>query len=57
MVQAFDHGPWPRMSGRQRGNIMHKLATLMEVKTPPTSLSHLTLPASQKLPQTTHCSL
>ncbi|EIE18437.1 aldehyde dehydrogenase [Coccomyxa subellipsoidea C-169] len=31
--QAFDHGPWPRMSGRQRGNIMHKLATLMEKNT------------------------
>ncbi|CAL8465907.1 g5443 [Coccomyxa elongata] len=28
--QAFDEGPWPRMSGRQRGNIMNKLATLME---------------------------
>jgi hypothetical protein len=30
-MQAFDHGPWPRMSGRQRGSIMHKLAALMEV--------------------------
>lgn len=30
-VQAFDEGPWPRMSGRQRGNIMNKLAALMEV--------------------------
>ncbi|KAJ0977851.1 hypothetical protein J5N97_013325 [Dioscorea zingiberensis] len=28
--QAFDHGPWPRMSGYERGRIMLKLADLIE---------------------------
>ncbi|XP_073526483.1 uncharacterized protein [Phyllobates terribilis] len=28
--EAFDHGPWPRMSGYQRGRIMAKLADLIE---------------------------
>ncbi|KAK9863136.1 hypothetical protein WJX84_007763, partial [Apatococcus fuscideae] len=28
--EAFDHGPWPRMTGRQRGEILFKLADLME---------------------------
>lgn len=27
---AFDHGKWPRMSGSERGKIMHKLADLVE---------------------------
>jgi aldehyde dehydrogenase (NAD+) len=27
---AFDHGPWPRMSGRERGRILHKFADLLE---------------------------
>ena len=30
-VQAFDKGPWPRMSGRERGTLMTRLASLMEV--------------------------
>ena len=37
-VQAFDKGPWPRMTGRQRGLLMNKLADLMQVKRP--SLKH-----------------
>ncbi|KAL3747514.1 hypothetical protein ACJRO7_016325 [Eucalyptus globulus] len=28
--QAFDHGPWPRMPGYQRGRIMSKFADLIE---------------------------
>ncbi|KAK8547177.1 hypothetical protein V6N13_097896 [Hibiscus sabdariffa] len=28
--QAFDHGPWPRMSGSERGSIMMKFADLIE---------------------------
>ncbi|RMZ56673.1 hypothetical protein APUTEX25_002762, partial [Auxenochlorella protothecoides] len=28
--EAFDHGPWPRMSGRARGRIIYKLADLIE---------------------------
>ncbi|XP_038998201.1 aldehyde dehydrogenase family 2 member C4-like [Hibiscus syriacus] len=28
--QAFDHGPWPRMSGAERGSIMMKFADLIE---------------------------
>nr|KJB54166.1 hypothetical protein B456_009G024000 [Gossypium raimondii] len=28
--QAFDHGPWPRMSGSERGRIMMKFADLIE---------------------------
>ncbi|KAI6679462.1 hypothetical protein NL676_033343 [Syzygium grande] len=28
--QAFDHGPWPRMSGYERGRIMSKFAVLIE---------------------------
>ncbi|KAK9902186.1 hypothetical protein WJX75_007160 [Coccomyxa subellipsoidea] len=28
--KAFDHGPWPRMSGRERGRLIYKLADLME---------------------------
>lgn len=31
LVQAFDKGPWPRMHGRERGQILYKLADLMEV--------------------------
>lgn len=30
-MQAFDKGPWPRMTGRQRGLLMNKLADLMQV--------------------------
>ncbi|XP_031385365.1 aldehyde dehydrogenase family 2 member C4-like [Punica granatum] len=30
---AFDHGQWPRMSGFQRGKIMHKFADLIEQNT------------------------
>ncbi|XP_041006852.1 aldehyde dehydrogenase family 2 member C4-like [Juglans microcarpa x Juglans regia] len=28
--QAFDHGPWPRLSGSERGRIMMKFADLLE---------------------------
>lgn len=28
--EAFDHGPWPRMSGAERGRIMMKLAELID---------------------------
>eukprot|EP00891_Asterochloris_glomerata_P008274 jgi/Astpho2/8274/Aster-01357 len=28
--KAFDKGPWPRMTGRERGNIMRKFAALIE---------------------------
>ncbi|CAL5223994.1 g6609 [Coccomyxa viridis] len=28
--KAFDKGPWPRMHGRERGQILYKLADLME---------------------------
>ena len=28
--EAFDNGPWPRMSGRERGRIMNRFANLME---------------------------
>uniref|UniRef100_A0A0E0FNY8 Aldehyde dehydrogenase 1 n=1 Tax=Oryza nivara TaxID=4536 RepID=A0A0E0FNY8_ORYNI len=28
--EAFDHGPWPRMSGFARGRILHKFADLVE---------------------------
>lgn len=28
--EAFDHGPWPRMSGSERGKIMMKLAELID---------------------------
>ncbi|XP_048133356.1 aldehyde dehydrogenase family 2 member C4-like [Rhodamnia argentea] len=28
--QAFDHGPWPRIAGYQRGRIMSKFADLIE---------------------------
>lgn len=31
--QAFDHGPWPRMTGRERGQILYKFADLMEQNT------------------------
>ena len=31
-MQAFDKGPWPRMSGRERGDLMQQLARLMEVR-------------------------
>lgn len=27
---AFDDGPWPRMSGRERGAIMYKFADLLQ---------------------------
>ena len=33
VVQAFDHGPWPRMTGRERGAILYKFADLMEQNT------------------------
>lgn len=33
MRQAFDHGPWPRMTGRERGAILYKFADLMEQNT------------------------
>ena len=29
---AFDKGPWPRMSGYERSQIMHKIADLLENK-------------------------
>ena len=35
-AQAFDKGPWPRMSGRDRGYLMQRLARLMEVWPLPT---------------------
>ena len=28
--KAFDEGPWPRMSGRERGVLMNKFADLLE---------------------------
>uniref|UniRef100_A0A383WQ86 Aldehyde dehydrogenase domain-containing protein n=1 Tax=Tetradesmus obliquus TaxID=3088 RepID=A0A383WQ86_TETOB len=28
--KAFDHGPWPRMSAKERGRVMYRLADLME---------------------------
>ncbi|XP_074273845.1 aldehyde dehydrogenase family 2 member C4-like [Silene latifolia] len=28
--EAFDHGPWPRMSGYERGRVMMKLADLID---------------------------
>jgi aminomuconate-semialdehyde/2-hydroxymuconate-6-semialdehyde dehydrogenase len=28
--QAFDHGPWPRMSPGERGRLLHRLADLLE---------------------------
>lgn len=28
--KAFDHGPWPKMSAKERGRIIYKLADLME---------------------------
>ena len=28
--KAFDSGPWPKMSGTQRGNLLYKLADLLE---------------------------
>uniref|UniRef100_A0A0E0JKL9 Aldehyde dehydrogenase 1 n=1 Tax=Oryza punctata TaxID=4537 RepID=A0A0E0JKL9_ORYPU len=28
--EAFDHGPWPRMSGFARGRILHKFADLVD---------------------------
>ncbi len=28
--KAFESGPWPKMSGTQRGRLLHKLADLME---------------------------
>lgn len=30
---AFDHGPWPRMTGRERGAVLYKFADLMEQNT------------------------
>jgi aldehyde dehydrogenase (NAD+) len=29
--RAFDDGPWPRMSGRERGRLMNRLADLIEM--------------------------
>lgn len=31
--QAFDKGPWPRMSGYERGQLMHRLADLIDANT------------------------
>ncbi|KAJ3671101.1 hypothetical protein LUZ60_008527 [Juncus effusus] len=31
--QAFDHGPWPRMSGYERGRILNKFADLVDAHT------------------------
>lgn len=31
--QAFDEGPWPRMTGEQRGRVLYRLADLIEVRT------------------------
>ncbi|TVU34321.1 hypothetical protein EJB05_16152 [Eragrostis curvula] len=31
--KAFDHGPWPRMSGYERGRILHRFADLVEQHT------------------------
>ncbi|KMT03022.1 hypothetical protein BVRB_8g195850 [Beta vulgaris subsp. vulgaris] len=31
--KAFDHGPWPRMSGHARGRLMMKFADLVEANT------------------------
>lgn len=28
--QAFDHGPWPRMQPRERGEILQRFATVVE---------------------------
>jgi len=28
--RAFDHGPWPKMSGRERGRILYRFADLLE---------------------------
>lgn len=28
--QAFDQGPWPRLSGRARGQVLYKLANLIQ---------------------------
>lgn len=33
--KAFDEGPWPRMSGRERAGILFKLADLLEVPRDP----------------------
>ena len=30
-VQAYDEGPWPRMTAQQRSSIMHRMADLLEV--------------------------
>merc|ERR1719193_808471 len=30
---AFDKGPWPRMSGYERGRILHKMADLIDENT------------------------
>jgi acyl-CoA reductase-like NAD-dependent aldehyde dehydrogenase len=29
--KAFDEGPWPRMTGEQRGRVLLRLADLVEV--------------------------
>ena len=39
-MQAFDHGPWPRFTGRHRGILMNKLADLMQVTTRIWSIVH-----------------
>src|SRR5258708_37336733 len=31
--QAFDHGPWPRMTASERGRLIWKLADLLEANT------------------------
>ncbi|HBY98003.1 MAG: aldehyde dehydrogenase family protein [Ardenticatenaceae bacterium] len=28
--RAFDHGPWPRMTGKERGRYLHRVAGLLE---------------------------
>ncbi len=37
-VQAFDEGPWPRMSGKERAKVMHRLVQLLEASRPAVAL-------------------
>ena len=41
--EAYDEGPWPRMSGYERGRIIFRLADLLEVRPPPPLLLLLLL--------------
>ncbi len=50
--QAFDEGPWPRMTGEQRARVLLRLADLVEVRSPaaapPAAAPHRTrLPSSR----------